>query len=101
MPVTSFHDPVAQYKQFATEYETTAAQLRRQRSWLSWSRLLSVVLAIVWLYWQWPISSGWMVLPSVILVAVFLRLVVLSMNVQQQLQHVQQLLIINQAELRQ
>lgn len=101
MPATTFHDPVAQYKQFATEYETTAAQLRRKRSWLSWSRLLSVVLAIVWLYWQWPVGSGWMVLPSVILVAVFLRLVVLSMNVQQQLQHVQQLLIINQAELRQ
>lgn len=101
MPGSSFHDPIIQYKQFATEYETTAAQLKRKRSLLSWARLLSVVLAIGWLYWQWPVSSWAVVLPSVLLIAIFLRLVVLSTNVQQRLQHVQQLIIINEAELRQ
>ena len=101
MSGTSFHDPIAIYKQFAIDYAVTADKLRRKRSWLSWSRLASVVLAIVWLYVQWPLSSWWSFLPSVLLIAIFLRLVVLSMNVQQQLQHVQQLISINDAELRQ
>lgn len=92
--------PSAMYQQLLQTHQQQLAILSTKRSRISWARLACISLSVWFLYFQWPMHAWWQVLPSLLLFVAFLRLVVWSVNVSQQIKHTEQLIAINEEELK-
>ncbi|HSC53549.1 MAG TPA: hypothetical protein VLC98_08020 [Phnomibacter sp.] len=88
------------YEQLLQQHRQQLKKYNERRSRISWARLTCIAIAVWLIYMQWPLHAWWQVLPSVALFALFLRLVVWSVNLAQQIQHTEQLIAINEDELK-
>jgi len=91
--------PSGIYNQLLQTHRQQLTALITKRSRISWARLSCIAIAIWLVYYQWPLTAWWQLLPSIALFAAFLRLVVWSVNVSQQIKHTEQLIAINEDEL--
>lgn len=92
-------NPVDRYKDRAEKLSIQRIILARKKSWVSWSRLAAILLAgsAVYFLKNWNLLSA--VGIAIIFVAVFLRLVVISVDVSEKMKNLDRLLLINQQEI--
>lgn len=92
--------PAVQYDDAMKACEQRLQERTRRKSMISWARLLTVAVLLLfvyfsWNHWQW---YNWVI--TIVLIAIFIRLVILATNNQALLKNEQLLLQLHQDEIK-
>ncbi len=87
------------YQQRLAALQATWQQDQRRRSWVAWGRLAALAATVAGPWLLWALHPAVAVLAGLLLLALFLRLVLADVRLQQRMAHQQRLLQINQEEL--
>lgn len=93
------HAPLSSYREKITAVNAALKKLKKTRSLVGWARFACIVLAIGAFYYLLASSIGYAVLAALAFLAVFLRLVVVAADINQQINNLEQLRTINEDEL--
>src|SRR3954463_2442943 len=87
------------YLQRTKELETERKSLKKKRDVIAWSRFFILLAAIAAFFFLRPYGLSYALITSSLLVAIFLRLIVLSARNNETIINIEQLLLINRREL--
>lgn len=74
--------------------------LKKRKDSISWSRFAVVILLIITLYYVYPVSTLYTFVAALLLMAVFIRLVIMAVNNSSITENYKRLLTINQQEIQ-
>ena len=92
-------EPIAIYTGRIQTLTAERSILIKQKSWVSWSRLVAIVAAIAAFYFLYPIYLGFAIGAAMLCIAVFLRLVVMAVSIGKKIDNLNRLIAINEQEI--
>ena len=92
--------PEAVYTAEISSLNIQRKKVQQQKEWISWGRLAAILAAIAALYFLWSSSTPLAISIALVCTAIFLRLVVIAVNVSAKLQNLNRLIAINEQELK-
>ncbi|MDE3249061.1 MAG: hypothetical protein KGO82_10400 [Bacteroidota bacterium] len=92
--------PAVRYDDAMKACEQRLQDRTRRKSMISWGRLLTVAVLLLFVYFSWNNWQWYSWLLTIALIAIFIRLVILAVNNQSMLQNEQRLLQLHQDEIK-
>jgi MutS domain V len=99
MPMKDATFPLHIYTTALTQLQQQLARLQKKRNTIAWLRLGVIFLLAVLIYYCYPNAIGAGLTAGILLLAVFLKLVIIALNNKEGIDNTQQLIFINQQEI--
>ncbi|MGN6533186.1 MAG: MutS family DNA mismatch repair protein [Ginsengibacter sp.] len=93
-------DPKQFYQKRLGELRAYLKQLQQRKSSFAWLRLGAIIAIIAGFYFLWSLGIVYVIVASVLLLFVFVRLVSVDLKNQSKIEHTNQLIRINENELK-
>lgn len=93
-------DPKQFYQNKSEELRTHLKQLQQRKSSFAWLRLGAIIAIIAGFYFLWSLGIIYVIIASVLLLVIFVRLVNADLKNQSKIEHTNQLIRINENELK-
>ncbi|MEJ7770037.1 MAG: hypothetical protein WKF70_10930 [Chitinophagaceae bacterium] len=94
------NDPLAVYRKRIDDLSIYIRELKKKRHGIAWGRFACLLAIIACFYYIWPYGLAFTSLAVIFCLAIFLRLVIISVNNNELIAHHQLLVTLNQQEIQ-